>query len=90
MKLNPKFARVIIERDKPKATGIIIPETAEKRNAPAWGRVVACGPTCDDDIKKLVGKMVLFGRFAGDWVKAPDGTEFYIVQEEDILADIEE
>lgn len=87
MKLIPKFARVLIEREKVKST-LIIPESAEKRNAPAHGRIIAAGPTCDDEIKKLVGKTVIFGRHAGDWIKAPDGSEIYICQDEDILAEV--
>lgn len=87
--LVPFFAYVILEREKLKSKGgLIIPESAEKRNAPAKGVVVSVGPTAEDEIKKLVGKTVIFKRHAGDWMTAPGGEEFYVVQEEDILAEV--
>ena len=84
--LRPVWARVLVERDKLQTkSGIIIPETAEKRNAPAIGTVVAVGENCEDWVKDLVGSRVMFGRHAGDWLKDGD-REVYILQEEDILA----
>ena len=89
MKLKPKFARVLMERALPEKMGsIIVPSQYAKRNAETWGVVRAVGETCDDSIKELIGKTVMFGRFAGDWIRAPDGTEYYICQDEDILAEV--
>ena len=88
MKLEPKFARVLLEREKVKASGIIIPESAEKRNAPVVGTVVAVGPTADESIK--IDSKVIFGRHAGDWIKSPDGREFFICQDEDILVEVKD
>ena len=87
MHLEPKFARVVVRRDKVQKGRILIPETAEKRNAPNLGVVVAVGPTADQTIKP--GMRVLFGRHAGDWMKV-DGIdeELYILQDEDVLAEI--
>jgi chaperonin GroES len=85
---TPLFARVLLERETLKVGKIIIPESAEKRNAPTKGRVVACGPTCDESVKVLVGRTVLFGKFAGDWIKDGD-KEIFIVQDEDILGVVE-
>lgn len=91
MNVVPEFARCLIEREqlKTKVPGLIIPQEAAKRNAMPIGKLVACGPTCEERIKGHVGKTVLFGRFAGDWLKLPDGNEIYVCQEEDILAVIE-
>ena len=83
--LKPTFARVILERESLKSkTSLIIPEIAEKRNAPTQGKVIAVGPTADDTVKEMIGKTVLFGKFAGDWIKVGD-RDLYIVQDEDIL-----
>ncbi len=88
--LVPLFARVLLERQSlQNKTSLIIPKSAEKRNAPSEGVVLSVGPTCDESIKALVGKRVLFGRFAGDWFEDPSsGTEFYICADEDIIAEI--
>ena len=91
MRAEPLFARVVLEREKVKTvSGLIIPESAEKRNAPARGIVRAVGPNADDSVKKLIGKSVLFGKFAGDWMKLPNGDEIYVTQDEDIIAEIVE
>lgn len=99
LKHEPKFGRVLIEREKKKASGIIIPEDAAKRNAPCIGTIVALGETAgwtqvyengEQVPKKImnVGNKVLFGRHAGAWV---DGEEtLYICQDEDILTVIRE
>ena len=88
MKLKPMWDYVLLEREKLKATGIIIPESAEKRNARARGVVLAVGPSCEPEIKALVGKLVIIGQYAGDWIKAPDG-EYYVCKETDILVEVE-
>lgn len=85
----PLFARVLLERPMLKTTGILVPKAYEQRNAPTHGKVIAVGPTCDDNIKSLVGKNVLFGKFSGEWVKDGD-REIYLVQEEDLIGVIED
>lgn len=85
--VSPLFARVILERESIQAkTKIIIPATAEKRNAPAKGTVLAVGPTADPSIK--VGAKVIFGQHAGGYIEV-NGKELYIVADEDVLAVIE-
>ena len=87
--LTPVWARVLVERDKLQTkSGIIIPETAEKRNAPAQGTVIAVGRECEDWVRDLKGRRVIFGRHAGDWIQ-DNGRDVYILQEEDILAVVE-
>ena len=93
-KLHPLFARVLIRREKLKSS-LIIPESAERRNAPSKGRVVAKGLTADKSIK--IGSMVLFGQHAGTWINE-DGTavakdedrELFVCQDEDIIAEVKE
>jgi chaperonin GroES len=88
--IKPLFARVLLKREtlqEKLSTSLIIPDEAQKRNAPSEGVVVAVGPTCDETIE--VGQKVLFGRHAGDYFEVGD-EEFYILADEDIIATIEE
>ena len=90
MKIEPLFSYVVLERQKLKSSSIIIPETAEKRLAPSCGVVVATGRMCEDDVKALVGKLVLFKQHAGAWVKTPDGKEYFSLEEKDLIGEITE
>ena len=86
MELEPLFARVVLAREKPEKVGnIFVPQQYAKRNSEPIGRVIAVGATCDEAVKKLLGKLVLIGKFAGDWIKLPDGREVYVCQDEDLL-----
>lgn len=93
MKLQPLFARVLLERNRVEKIGnILIPDMAKERHASLKCRVLELGPTADGVV---VGDTVLIGRNAGTWLdkdgnvvpKEPeDGdTAYYIVQDEDIL-----
>lgn len=85
--MTPLFARVLLEREAPEKIGkILVPQEHQKRLAQTKGKVLSVGPTAEDDIKALVGKVVLFGKFAGDWIKDESGRDIYICQEEDLLA----
>lgn len=95
-KLQPLFARVLIRREKfASKSSIIIPDEAAKRNAPAKGQVVGVGPNADSSIKE--GMTVLFGQYAGAWINTdgtvvtrPDEAEFFVCQDEDIIAEVKE
>lgn len=80
--IEPLFARVLLERETLKSSKLIIPLSAEKRNAPTVGIVKAVGPTADPSIK--IGDKVLFGKHAGDWIEY-EGKELYVVADEDII-----
>jgi len=94
MKLEPLFARVLLERERPEKLGsIIIPGDAQRRNAPARGRVIAKGPNADKSIE--VGSTYIFGQHAGAWINArgmavpnPDDAELYVTADEDIIAKV--
>lgn len=87
VKYEPKFARVLIEREFNEMTkgGIIIPDA--KRHAHSEGVILALGETAgwtdtyDDDgniVRKRifkVGDKVLFGRHAGTWLDAYQGVK---------------
>lgn len=101
---EPKFGRVLIEREKLKTSTIIIPDNAAKRNAPCIGTIVALGETAgwtetftaENDriaVQTLnVGDKVLFARHAGAWIDATEKEEgnLFICQDADILAAIKE
>jgi chaperonin GroES len=70
------------------ASGIIIPETADKER-PARGTVVAVGPGKHEDGKHVhmhvkAGDEVLFSKYGYDEVKI-DGQEYFILSESSIL-----
>lgn len=96
--LQPKFDRVLIERDEMKSLGgIILPEDVTRKNQPAAGTVVAIGPTVgykdedgvfiNDAIK--VGSKVIFARHAGVEVEDPASQKkFWLIQDLDVLCEI--
>ena len=93
-KLRPQFARVLLKRERLAKVGqIIIPEDSQKRLAGTLCTVVEMGPNCE--LKLRPGTEVLIGQYAGAWMNADgqvgqfsdsDLEEFYICQEDDILA----
>lgn len=84
---NPKFAFVVLEREKLVSSGgIIIPENVQKTNAKQQGRVVAVGPSVTD---VALGELVIFGQFSGSWFTHKN-RDFYFVHEEDVLSSISE
>ena len=86
---TPLFAYVQIERPKEEKIGsIIIPDTAQKKYSPALGKLIKAGETCDDSVKEIVGKTIIFKKFAGDWVKVGE-QEIYVAHEDDILGVVE-
>jgi len=104
-KYEPKFGRVLIEREIKEKTngGIIIPNA--KRHASCMGKIVALGETAgivnvDDESKQIfnIGDTVVFGRYSGTWLdatyndrnEANDDGKLFICQDEDILAVIKE
>jgi len=99
MVIKPLGDRVLLEplskeeREGKTASGIVIPDTAEKER-PEEGRVVAVGPgKMTDDGKLLpmsikVGSRVLFTKYGPNEIKV-EGKEYLIAREEDILAALE-
>ncbi len=94
MKIRPLADHILIETVEAKtASGLIIPESAEKEK-PEQGRVVAVGSGKLDDQGKRIplevkkGDIVLFKKYGPDEVKVDD-KEYLIAKEEDILAIME-
>jgi len=95
MKLKPHFARVLLYREKAEKVGsIMLPPSAQKRHASLKCKVLAKGPAADESIK--IGSWVIVGKHAGAWIRADgmaantdDEAEFYVVNDEDIIAEVE-
>lgn len=85
MSIEPFFNYVVLERKKLESSSVIIPDDAAKRHAESTGVIKAAGPAVEDYISKSVGREVVFKRHAGDWMKGPDGEEYFAVTEEDII-----
>ena len=95
----PLADRVLIEpmegkyREGKTASGIVIPDTAEKER-PEQGKVVAVGPgKLSDEGKRIPinvkkGDVVLFTKYGPNEIKVDD-KEYLIAREEDILAILE-
>lgn len=69
--------------------GIVLPDSAKEK--PEQGKVVAVGPGKRGEDGKVVpvslkvGDKVMFSKYGYDEIKV-DGTEYYLVREENILA----
>jgi chaperonin GroES len=92
--LTPLGDRIVVkpaekEGEKKLASGIIIPETADKEK-PSKGTVVAVGPGKFEDGARVpmtvkTGDTVLFSKYGYDEVKV-EGEEYYILSESSVLA----
>lgn len=96
--MQPLFARVLLERVRIKQIGaIILPDNVAERHASLKCRVLDVGPTCEQEIRDLIGREVLIGKNAGTWLSAEGNTvlkadeaAFFMVHEEDILCAVED
>jgi chaperonin GroES len=99
VEVKPLGDRVLIEpvdakyKEGRTASGIVIPDTAEKER-PEQGRIVAAGPGRKGEDGKVIpmgikkGQIVLFTKYGPNEIKI-EGKEYLIAKEEDILAVIE-
>ncbi|OGZ46911.1 MAG: co-chaperone GroES [Candidatus Ryanbacteria bacterium RIFCSPHIGHO2_02_FULL_45_13b] len=99
LSIIPLADRVLIEplegkyKEGKTASGIVIPDTAEKER-PEQGKVIATGPGKRGDDGKVIpmgikkGQTVFFTKYGPSEIKV-DGKEYLIAREEDILAIVE-
>lgn len=81
--LQPKFGRVLIEREVKEKTsgGIILPDSQKQRQAPCTGTIVALGETAGwvevpetGYVQTMkIGDKVIFGKHSGTWLDATYG-----------------
>ena len=82
-----------LKQEEKTASGIILPDTAEK-DRPEQGTVIAVGPGKKDEDGKVipmdikVGDTVLFTKYGPNEVKVGD-KEYLIAKEDDILGILE-
>ncbi|MER3474510.1 MAG: co-chaperone GroES [Armatimonadota bacterium] len=86
--IQPLGSRVLIEpleEESRTAGGIFLPDTAKEK--PQLGRVVAVGD--DEEIKVQPGDRVIFPKYTGTEFRY-NGTEYLIMEANDILAKLTE
>jgi len=82
-----------IEEDKVTASGLVLPDTAEKEK-PIKGRVIAVGPGKRNEKGELmplavkVGDLVLFKKYGPDEIEI-HGKKYLVAEESEILAILE-
>jgi chaperonin GroES len=90
--LKPLGDRVVlkpVDREEMTKSGIVIPDTAKEKpqegivEAVGTGRILDTGQRVPMELK--VGDKVLYSKYAGSEFK-PDGVEYLIVSEKDVLA----
>ena len=90
MNIKPLADRVLIqpaEAEKTTASGIVIPDSSEKK--PVRGKVIAVGEgTKDEKMVLKEGDYVLYGKYAGTEVEDGD-TKYLIMRQSDVLGIIE-
>jgi chaperonin GroES len=95
MKIKPIKDKIVVKRleeEEKKVGSIIIPDTAKEKPLTAEvvavgsGRVLKDGKKVALEVK--VGDKVLVGKYSGSEVKL-DGTEYLILQEDEILGIVE-
>jgi len=90
---NPIFDRVLIKRStsalqkKVERAGLITPDTIKEKYQSSEGVLVKCGDSCDDIVKSMIGKDILFARYSGDDIKIGDD-EFVLATDKDIFGEI--
>jgi len=96
VKIRPLHDRLIVDRiedTNQMIGGIIIPDTAKEK--PQQGKVLAVGKgKIQDDgsvtpLDVKAGDTVLFGKYSGQEITL-DGTEYFIMREDDVLGVIED
>ncbi len=96
MNIKPVSDHILVKgvsKEVMSASGIIIPETAQKERAER-GEVIAVGPGrmlengTRSAMEVTVGQTVMFKKYAPDEVKI-DGQEYLVIRSEDVIAIIE-
>jgi co-chaperonin GroES (HSP10) len=94
-KFTPFFDRVLIKRElsalerRLKTSGLQLADNAKDNHKSSEGILIKCAADCDDRIKKLTGKRVLFARYSGDDIKVGD-QEYVLATDIDIFGELHE
>jgi chaperonin GroES len=93
IKITPLGNRVVVkpqEVQEKTPGGLVIPPSAADEKRPAFGEVIKLGVGKDKDGKVLkfdvkVGDLVYYKKYSPEEIEV-DGTEYYILESDDILA----
>jgi len=95
IKFEPIFDRVLIKRadsslqKKVSKVGLVLPDNMKDNYKASQGTLVKCGGGCDDEVKDLLGREVLFNRYSGDEITL-NGEEFLLASDRDIFGGLED
>lgn len=94
---EPSYDRILIKREKSaierrlSKSNLITADTVKDSYKSAEGVLIKCGPTCDDEAVKLIGKRILFAKYSGEDIIVPfDGgkEEFVLATDTDIFGEL--
>jgi chaperonin GroES len=94
-KFTPYFDRILIKREisalerRTAASGIHLTDTTKDQYKSSEGILIKCASDCDDRIKALTGKRVLFARYSGDDIKIGN-EEYVLATDTDIFGELHE
>lgn len=94
-KFIPIFDRVLIKRElsalerRATKSGIQLTDTTKDTNKSSEGILVKCAEDCDERVKALTGKRVLFARYSGDDIKV-GGEEFALMTDADVFGQLKD
>lgn len=90
---EPIFDRILIAREKSalerrmENSKILAPDTVKDAYKSSEGILIKCAMDCDMQVKRLVGKRVLFARYSGDDIKV-NGQEFVLATDSDVFGEL--
>lgn len=90
---TPIFDRVLIKREKSalerkvEKAGLVTPDKVKDDYKSSEGILVKCADDCDERVKALTGKRILFGRYMGDDIKVGD-EEFVLCTDVDVFGQL--
>lgn len=90
---TPYFDRVLIKREKSalerrmEKSSLIAADQIKDNYKSSEGFLIKCADDCDDRIKALVGKRILFARYSGDDIKISD-EDFVLATDTDVFGEL--
>lgn len=94
-RFDPIMDRILIKREKSalerrvEKSKLITPDNVKENYKSSEGVLIKCAPDCDDRVKALTGKRILFGRYMGDDIKVGD-EEFVLCTDTDVFGELKE
>ncbi len=83
--LGDRVLAQVIEREEKTESGIVLPDTAKER--PQTAEIIAAGD--GEEVKVKKGDTIVFAKYAGTEIKL-DGTDYMILDAEDVLGVVED